>query len=134
MEAAAHGTGGEPIEALRDVLDRLANDEPWRADDDRLLARIDQLAIMITRLGGIRLRLVHEADRRRVCEDRHGWSLANRLVAGEPQPLRRARATVALSHDLHRFAAVHRAVCDGSVSLGQAGAIVQALHDGAGGS
>ncbi len=73
--------------------------------------------------------MIHETDRRRVCEVEHGWSVANRLVATEPQPLRQARATVALAGRLHRFDKVEHAVCAGIVSVAQADAITRCLAE-----
>src|SRR4051794_35342352 len=112
---------------LRAVVDQLADDPAWQRSDDQVLHRVDELGRLINRLTGIRLQEIHEAHRRKVCEEAQGWTLANHLMTAEPQPLRAARATVKTADEFARFDKIRAALSAGTISPAQARAIIKAL-------
>jgi hypothetical protein len=119
----------EHLAQLDAAADQLADDALWQLDDDQVLQRIDGLGQELSRLTGLRMQAIHEAHRRKICEDQQGWTLPNHLVAAQPQQLRSARATVALADDLARFTRVQEALIAGRITPQQAGAITASLKN-----
>lgn len=118
----------DPIGLLSAAVDQLLAEPGWQLSDDDLLLRIDQVRCAETRLAGARLRLIGEAEQRKVCEAR-GSSLDDHLVSLEPQARATARGTVALAGQLTGFPHVADAVCAGRVSVAQARAITRSLTE-----
>lgn len=115
------------LDTLAAVADRLAADQLWQLGDDQLVARMDGLGTVIDRLQGIRLHTITEVEHRKTGQSE--WTAADRLADTDRQPLRQARATVKRAERLDRFTIVDQALCAGTITADQAGAICQALDE-----
>jgi hypothetical protein len=118
----------EPMDMLSAAADTMAGDRLWQLAGDQLLARMDDLGIVINRLQGIRSATIAEVEHRKVCQDQE-WTAADRLAGTDRQRLRQARNTVHQAQRLHRFAIVEQALCAGGVTCEQATAICQGLDE-----
>jgi hypothetical protein len=118
----------EPLDMLSTAVDGLAGDRLWQLGDDQLLARMDGLGTVIGRLQGLRLATIAEVEQRKACQGEE-WTTADRLAGTDRQRLRQARATVWQARRLHRFDIVEQALCAGTVTGDQAGAICRGLDE-----
>ncbi|SDS10703.1 HNH endonuclease signature motif containing protein [Microlunatus soli] len=118
-----------PLVGLRQAVERLMAAEVWQLSDAELLERLDQLGGFADRLRGEQLRTIAETQRRRVCEEQQGWTVADRVTDTDRLRPRQGRAMVRLAEQLERFRLIAAAVGSADVTVEQATAICTSLKE-----
>ncbi|SDT36908.1 protein of unknown function [Microlunatus soli] len=118
-----------PLVGVRQAVDRIASTQMWQLSDTELLERLDQLGGVADRLRGEQLRVIAETQRRRICEDQQGWTVADRITDTNRLRPRQGRALVRLADQLERFPLIAAAIDSADLTVEQATAICTSLKN-----
>jgi Domain of unknown function (DUF222) len=107
----------EPIKALREATDDLTSQDLDRLFDDQISAAAAEVAILENRLTAMRLRLIAEADRRRLSTMEGHASAASWVADRCRLSYGQARTQLGLAHDLERMPHTAAAFIQGDLDI-----------------